>query len=184
MGKKRKLFVGIKIPELLSSQLILIHKQNQELKGIKWVPSDNFHVTLYFIGNVNEESIESIIKNLELIQAQTNVFNLEIISIDLKSKRKKEKLIWAQLKPSKDFNNLFTILNKQLKSFKEKEETIKNPLPHITLARVKKDISMSDLKISTPSLNTLIPVMGFSLFESISVERGVIYKSLAEFTLD
>ncbi|MCB1122093.1 MAG: RNA 2',3'-cyclic phosphodiesterase, partial [Verrucomicrobiae bacterium] len=63
-----RLFVAIPIPEFARKRLAAL---NKELPHLRWVSLDNIHLTLKFIGEVEEDTAELIRKQLSIIRVKT-----------------------------------------------------------------------------------------------------------------
>ena len=60
-----RLFVGIDLPEDIKESLYSLHGG---LIGAKWRETDRMHITLRFIGNVDEQTADEIIRELRYLR--------------------------------------------------------------------------------------------------------------------
>src|SRR3954462_5697247 len=60
-----RLFTGLEIPKALSDELSLLRGG---LPGARWIDPENYHVTLRFIGDVDEDNAQEIAWLLGKIQ--------------------------------------------------------------------------------------------------------------------
>ncbi|MEO0288195.1 MAG: RNA 2',3'-cyclic phosphodiesterase [candidate division WOR-3 bacterium] len=61
----KRLFIAFKIPSDLKNELLLVqHKirNNLDLKGVNWVKPENMHITVAFLGQVDEKVVPQIIE--------------------------------------------------------------------------------------------------------------------------
>jgi 2'-5' RNA ligase len=75
----KRLFIGIKIhpnDELLD----FYSKLRMQFKGekIKWVPAENFHITLKFLGDTSPSLVPRMINSLKEIATKFEKFSIEI----------------------------------------------------------------------------------------------------------
>jgi len=63
---KIRTFIAIDIPEKIKDEIFEIEKELSKAagEGIKWEEKEKFHITLKFLGDVNEEAINSIYQTL------------------------------------------------------------------------------------------------------------------------
>lgn len=61
-----RLFTAIPVPDDLRARLSLMAAG---IEGARWVPSENLHITLHFIGDVSEDRLEDIVAALDDVGA-------------------------------------------------------------------------------------------------------------------
>jgi len=159
---------------------------NKELKSYcikcRFTHIDNFHLTLHFIGELEQHNITNLLPTLEKFISKHDAFSLQLDALGT-FKKDNTNILWIGLKDSKNLVSVFKELSLALKhediSFDEK------PLkPHITLGRqviLKKELS--ELKDSLTIDNLLIPVTNITLMESNHVNGKLTYTPIAIFPL-
>ena len=69
-----RLFVALEIPEAVRENLAAIRKNFSSVgPQLRWVPPENFHVTLKFIGGVPGEKLQAIIEALRSVRVDKPV---------------------------------------------------------------------------------------------------------------
>ena len=67
--KTLRLFIALDFPKQICSKLFYLQdKITPDIAKIKWVEEENFHITLKFLGEVNEDKIPAIKEKLSLIK--------------------------------------------------------------------------------------------------------------------
>ncbi|MBI4993909.1 RNA 2',3'-cyclic phosphodiesterase [Candidatus Wolfebacteria bacterium] len=129
----KRLFIAINLPKEIKWQIDAILG---EFKGLKFIPSENWHLTIIFLGNQSEEKIKDIVAS---IKQSTEEFEINFDKIILAPPDTIEKkMIWftASQKTndliSKIKNNLDNQLNKNGLKFKNDFKKFNG---HITLSR-------------------------------------------------
>ncbi|HAF07493.1 MAG: 2'-5' RNA ligase [candidate division TA06 bacterium 32_111] len=64
----KRLFIAFKIPSDLKNELLLVQhkiKNNLDLKGVNWVKPDNMHITIAFLGQIDEKSVPQIVNIMD-----------------------------------------------------------------------------------------------------------------------
>ena len=126
-------FIGIELPQQIKEDLSELQKQiGNEFAKIKWVEKKNLHMTLKFLGEVDEDLLkltETALKNVKFRKFTTNIDNIGWYPND-----NKINVIWVGLKPEKELLNLHGEVELKLGNLFEKDERFS---VHLTLGRVK-----------------------------------------------
>jgi 2'-5' RNA ligase len=132
-------FVAIDIDDRLCGRIGKLQREfKKRLKnqaGIKWVEPELIHLTLKFLGDVEDTRAEEINQTLELVCAEHKGFELEFSTIG--SFGRPPKVLWLGIE--KAISELEKLVQDIEQAFEdlgfEKEQ---RPFsPHLTLARVK-----------------------------------------------
>ena len=62
-----RLFTALELPEELRERMAMI---SRGVSGARWVPPENLHVTLRFIGEVPEDRYDDIVCALEAVHSE------------------------------------------------------------------------------------------------------------------
>ena len=183
---ERRVFIGIpighKIKSILSSLKSTVHSSTN---NIKWIPPENIHLTLSFLGNISDKDIPNIIQSLENC-ITSKYFKIEIESTGVFPSVNFPKILWIGIcKGADELTLLQKEIERSIRKFKKisRKEKFK---PHITIARMRR----SRLKIDVlPFLNTVyspteLDVNSICLYESILLPEGPQYTVLTEFPLN
>ncbi len=126
-----RLFVAIDFPEPVREQLARI---SHGLPGARWVPPEQLHLTLRFIGEVEGS------RALDLGQALAGVdsphFDLQLQGVGFFPPRKKPRVVWVGV----DKNDSLVRLRNRIESVLTGaglEPEGRKFAPHVTLARLK-----------------------------------------------
>ncbi|MEO0106444.1 MAG: RNA 2',3'-cyclic phosphodiesterase, partial [candidate division WOR-3 bacterium] len=72
-------FIAIKIPEKERKPIwALITEQKKKNLPIKWVEFENLHITLKFLGEIDEKKLERMIPLLSTISGKTKSFKMSL----------------------------------------------------------------------------------------------------------
>jgi RNA 2',3'-cyclic 3'-phosphodiesterase len=183
----KRIFIGVKIDtgDNLMNMFSAL-KTGLKDEKIKWTETENFHITLAFLGDTEEDKIKEIGKMLKSVCEGFGEFKLLIKGAGVFKNFREPRIIWTGIETSEKLNHLYesvkTGLNDTGISLEERTFS-----PHLTLGRIK---SISDNEV----LKTLIS--GFNhmeiqkqevneviLFESILYQSGPVYKPLGKFSL-
>ena len=176
----RRLFVSIPISKVFQESFDR-YKDLYSLKGIRWVPKENFHVTLHFIGGIDEEGIASIVDSLREIALEMRPFHLVFSEVHFAPPGKIKRMVWGEFEKSDSFQYLVHRISSALDS--SYDPVIKRiPIPHVTLARIKNSKKIKGLELSQPDLeNKTLDIISFDLQESQLNPEGTRYILLKSF---
>ena len=184
-----RLFVALEIPERVRENLSAIRNNfSPEDPKVRWVPPQNFHVTLKFIGSVPTEKLEPIIQALHRVSFAERI-QLRIRGVGWLINAKMAVILFALVEDSKPLTALATAIDQQLQhlGFTPENRTFR---PHLTLVRAGRDLPASfqtalrelaeqhkqyDFGSVTPE--------GFHLMESKTLPAGPIYSKMQSFPL-
>jgi 2'-5' RNA ligase len=126
----RRIFTGFEIPEHVAQSLALLRGG---LPGARWVDPENYHVTLRFIGDVDESVAQDIASMLGRVRRT----ELELRFDHLKSfGGRKPRAIVAALAPSRELIELQAEHERLMQRVGLEPEGRKYT-PHVTLARLR-----------------------------------------------
>ena len=171
-----RLFVGIELPPELKLRLSLICSG---LPGARWVDPGNFHVSLRFIGEVDEGTAADI--DAALLQIRAKRFALEVAGVGHFGQR----TLWAGVQRNPALTHLHDKVESALVRLRLPPEE-RRYAPHVTLARLK---GTADAKLpaflSEHALFRAEPfaVDRFALVASYLTKSGAIYEDQAEYAL-
>jgi 2'-5' RNA ligase len=180
---KIRTFIAIDFNKETKSYFEYINKKLEIycIKG-RFTNIDNFHLTLHFIGELEQNNIRNLLTTLEKSITKHDGFSLQLDALG-SFKNGNSNLLWIGIKDSKSLVEVYKKLTLALKdqniSFDEK------PLkPHITLGRqIILTKELSELKDSLTIDNLVIPVNNITLMESNHVNGKLTYTPIAIFPL-
>jgi len=176
-----RVFIAIKFPAEILEEIEEIQKEIGEKKLFegKLVEKENLHLTLKFLGEIDEEKVKKVEEELRSIKlekfeakiSEIGVFDPELVRI-----------IWLRIDGGKILE-LQKEIDEKLKGFFKREERF---MSHVTIARVKK--CEDKKKIISEIRNVKIPesnflVREFYLVKSELKKEKAEYSVLGEFKL-
>ena len=135
-------FVAIELDTMIHENLSALRKQLQsELwgndKGIKWVKPDNIHLTLKFLGDVDDNRIIDLCQACDAAAAEHSPFDFEVCTAGTFPPAGAARVIWAGINSGlQNLSSLFNSVEEHCEQAGFDKEGRKFS-PHITLARIK-----------------------------------------------
>ncbi|XOF34845.1 MAG: RNA 2',3'-cyclic phosphodiesterase [Candidatus Electrothrix sp. YB6] len=164
-----RLFIALDLPETLRERLQLICCG---LPGARWVPPEQYHLTLHFIGEVDGAELRNIRDCLATVESEP--FSLQPEGIGFFPPRKKPHTLWVGVRQEEQLTCLHNRIGSALIGIGMELEKRKFA-PHITLARLKNTPATGiGGYLQQHGLLTLPPfrVDNFRLYSSVLGSRG------------
>ncbi|MCS7202247.1 MAG: RNA 2',3'-cyclic phosphodiesterase [Dictyoglomus sp.] len=175
----KRLFIAIDLPLEIKKELYKIEEDLMKYipRGVKWVEMENFHFTIRFLGETEENEIPNIIKIMDEVAKESDSFYISLKEIGAFPNFKNPRVIWIGIeKGYKEMKDLFNKLETRISKLKFKKED-KDFSPHLTLGRIKEKIRWDEKwKINIPYLEFFVEEI--ALFESQLTSQGPIYITL------
>jgi RNA 2',3'-cyclic 3'-phosphodiesterase len=174
-----RLFVGIELPAALRLRLSLLCTG---LPGARWVDSGNLHLTLRFIGEVDEGMASDIDAALARIRAPR--FEVALAGAGTFG-GERPRLLWIGVEDNKPLLELQERVEAALRRAGVPPDT-RRYSPHVTLARLKRpDLARVQGFLAANALFRAppVPVERFSLIASYPTKSGAIYEDQADYPL-
>ena len=171
-------FIAIELEEEVKDHLAEVQAETQKLcRRGNFTPKDNFHLTLHFLGEIEEDDIEYLQDAMYETARRNRPFTLTLDKIGFFPRGNKG-IMWAGLERSTDMQRLFRTLEKSLEQQGFARER-KGLSPHITLGReVEPHRSFVDVQKSTKIEPMKVSVRRISLMESVRKGPKLVYVPL------
>jgi 2'-5' RNA ligase len=175
-----RLFVALALPQPVRARLLMLQAG---VPGAKWAPEENLHLTLRFIGEVDEPAFADIGEALGDVDAPA--FTLQLAGVGQFGDRRRAHALWAGVKPSEPLALLRGRVEGALSRAGVPRDDRKY-LPHVTLARLK-DVKADRVGgfLMEHGLFESQPftVSSFALFSSQLRHTNALYQAEAEYPL-
>ncbi len=151
---------------------------------IKWVKPDNFHITLAFIGDLNDTQIASLSDKLRKVAALWKPFVIEPKGVGVFKSIENPRVLWFGLKESTPLSNLKYQVDSLLMEEKLPVDS-KEFRPHLTFGRIKGKKCISGLEELLDKFESIeftpVEINKFVFYQSILRPSGPVYKPLEIF---
>lgn len=167
-----RLFVGLEIPDRLGDVLTDVAIG---LPGARWIEADNLHLTLRFIGEVDEGTAADIDEALGRVHAPA--VPLKVTGLGLFGPDRKPRALWAAVERDPALLHLHQKVESAVVRAGQPPEGRKF-VPHITLAKLRQPhLERLGQLLSATSLAGVAPetVGHFTLFSSALHRDGADY---------
>jgi RNA 2',3'-cyclic 3'-phosphodiesterase len=181
-----RLFIAIGLPESWKQILALPEASIGWLgKGVKWVEPRGMHLTLRFLGEVDERILPSIQTGIAVACQGIRPFELRMSGTGVFPTPKRPRVYWAGLTAGAQLATLQSNIEREMRAlgFEPDEHAFS---AHLTLARVKEPTGKE--RITEALLNFKIESEPFTanevlLMRSHLAREGAHYEAVAKFPL-
>ncbi|HIE43476.1 MAG TPA: RNA 2',3'-cyclic phosphodiesterase, partial [Candidatus Omnitrophica bacterium] len=181
-------FIALPLPEELKQEISKLQSQLKETQAdVKWVNSKDLHITLKFLGGIEQEKVETISEKLNRGLDGFLPFTFTIGEIGSFPSLESPKVIWIGVEKNRErVVELAEKVEELLKTLGFSHE--RRPFhPHLTLGRIRSRKQIGELIRKLKSLKIPefrpVEVERVILFQSILKPEGPEYKILREFKL-
>jgi 2'-5' RNA ligase len=168
-------FIAIEIPAGIQSA---IAQSTASLKNalpktlIRWVASQNIHLTLKFLGDVSPANLERLAETLKIEAASHEIFSMSVGGIGAFPTPRRARVIWIGLETPPALEALQRGVETAAAQLGYTSEE-RSFSPHLTIGRVGQNVSASDLQHIRAELEaTRVGILG-----TVHVDAVHIFKS-------
>jgi len=175
-----RLFVGIGLPDSLSERLAGLRGQ---IPGARWVPSENYHITLRFIGEVDEDTAIDIDSALARVDAPA--FGIAVHGVGHFESRGRVRSLWAGVARDPALDHLQARVETACQRAGLAAEGRKFH-PHVTLARCRdtRAARIAGFLADHGGFHApAFPVGSFALYSSTLGRGGAVYTREVDYPL-
>ena len=183
--KQIRTFIAVRLSDELRENLGAFANKFKKLPGnYRWISPDKMHLTLHFLGDVDEQLIPRIMKACQVAVREVPPFRLDFVGSGVFPNFKQPRVVWAGIKDeNKTLHKLHSALGEQLAELGLKLES-RSFSPHLTLARIKFSRQTGKLKQLTEKTRSeyigSLDVRKITVFKSVLSPKGPEYAILGE----
>jgi 2'-5' RNA ligase len=177
-----RLFIALDLPWELRQRLSLL--AGSGIPGARWVPPENYHLTLRFIGETPAHRAEDI--DLALATLRARGFSLTLAGLGTFHKGGRPTALWVGVERSQQLDHLQNKIETALQRIGLEPER-RRFTPHLTLARLDTSVPEAKLAAFVQAHNLFraepVPVEHFTLFSSRLGKEQSVYTAEVEYAL-
>ena len=181
---KIRTFLALELPQTVRNKLFAhaeLISGHDKLQQIRWLPKENYHLTLSFLGKVEYVLISSLQQKLEQILSSKQAVPFRFSEITPFPFSGTPKIVAAMLEHSDELIQLQQNTVKCVRAFGISLEH-RRFKPHVTLGRLKyrsrKSMAFQYQQIFLEGVSEKLVI-----FQSELAPKGAVYKSLGEISL-
>ncbi|WP_298432168.1 RNA 2',3'-cyclic phosphodiesterase [Geobacter sp.] len=175
-----RLFVAIDLPDEVKQSVAALCRG---VPGVRWLPPEQLHLTLRFIGEADDAVVGAIRRGLAAITAPP--FPLSLQGVGCFPSPRRPRVLWVGLDGSEPLKRLHRGVEATVVAAGLPAE--ERPFsPHITLARLReqREGEIAPFLVRNASFHSEpFPVDAFHLYSSILTPKGAIHRREASYPL-
>jgi 2'-5' RNA ligase len=181
-----RVFIAIELPGSIQQQLGLIIHQLQERvpRAVRWVPAQNIHLTLKFLGNVSPANLAILIQAVRAEAARHPAMQLCVGGLGAFPNTNRPRVIWAGVEAPTELVNLQHGLDRETARLGYAGEE-RSFSAHLTLGRVSQHANTMEVHQVADALALthlddlgMVVVKQLVLFRSDLRPGGAVYAPL------
>lgn len=173
-------FIALELPDRLKEAVgSMLGELKKSDADVRWVPPENLHLTLKFLGNVPEETVPAILRQVESAAARRRSFKAVLNGVGVFPGRKRPRVVWIGLDGADELVALQGDVDRNLSSLGFEPEG-RAFSPHLTIGRARSQRGMMALMTRLDSLAGTL--FGEFMVESISIMRSKLSPAGAQYT--
>lgn len=180
-------FIAIDISDVVKASINdIISRLGADLRSVRWVPAGNMHLTLKFLGDINDDLVSIIKERLLHLGSCHQPFALDIHGAGAFPNLKHPNILWIGIKASDRLKSLFMDIDTSLSEIGFDRED-RGFSPHLTVGRVKDkrgiDPIIKELATYKDAFFGTIEVHEILLMKSVLKPSGAEYSAVAAIRL-
>lgn len=174
-----RLFVAINPPERVRERIAAGTEDLRGLEGIRWVSPDRVHLTLKFLGEVDDDSERSITEALARVTSGHAPFEARVTAPGAFPNIRRPRIIWLGLEQAPRLAALQSDLEDALANlgFEREQRAFR---PHLTLGRVRRGRRVDGILLESLVRHTEVSdawqVADVALMRSHLLPSGAVYE--------
>lgn len=180
---KARIFIAVRLPAEIRRRLMQIEKRLMESGAdVKWVPEENFHVTLKFLGDVEQDRMAAVTEAVQCAVSGIEPFELSLAGVGAFGRPLR--VVWVGITSGGDeLKSLANRVEDALAAigFPREERPFS---AHMTLGRVRSPRGLARLEQCIESLKSesvgALRVDGASVMKSELRREGPTYTAIAD----
>jgi RNA 2',3'-cyclic 3'-phosphodiesterase len=162
-------------PEMLEKigEISTFFRQKTSENALKWVETGNLHLTLKFIGEINDNTLEQVEHTLSHSLNGQKAFEIQVSGLGMYPNKMAPRVIWLGITGGDPLVKIHHILDKNLAVLDIKPEG-RALSPHLTIARVRKNVD----KATAKKIGDTLAQFKVESLGTITIDRVHLYQSI------
>jgi 2'-5' RNA ligase len=134
-------FIGVEVGDEIRRKAVALQQQLARTgAGVKWVEPDNLHITLLFLGEVEDRDLPKLCKVIENTARKGSAFPLRVSGVGAFPTLRRPKVLWGGVSDGAEpLRELYSQLETKLLDLGLYHREERGYAPHLTLGRTRSD---------------------------------------------
>lgn len=182
-------FVALELSAAVVSALLeagaAVRAADSSWRGEKWVAEDNLHITLKFLGTIDEEAAHAVSQYLAKVMGEQRSFEITLAEMRAVPSRRRCSMVWGRFEDDagRSCEHLARAVDSSMQEFGVEPES-RRFVPHVTVVRARRPHPLSPEALTSANAMFLngglsMSVLSSTLYASTLTRQGPIYEPLA-----
>jgi 2'-5' RNA ligase len=179
-------FIAIDLAEELLRKIHEISTGLHERLGdlpVRWIPAENVHLTLKFLGDVSETNVERLAEIIRRVAQAHDCFEISVGSLGVYPNARRPRVIWLGVEAPQALLSIQRGIDQETSrlGYETKEQDFS---PHLTIGRVSRGADYRELKAISGSLEAeTVGFLGAARVEQVNLYRSDLKPTGAEYSV-
>ena len=170
-------FIAFEIPPKVQEDIYRVTSNLRRGTGslIRWVPSENMHLTLKFLGDISPANVEFLTQMIRTEADAYNCFEISLTGLGSFPSSKRPRVIYIGIQAPAELESLQHAIETTTRrlGYASDPNTGRSFSPHLTIGRVKQNISAADQQQIRRALEaTKIDSLGTARVDSVHLYKS------------
>ena len=181
---RHRIFVAVEIPEMARDLLAARLEDSAGLASLpgRVVPPENWHVTLRFLGPVDEPVLDRVIAGLDAVE-RPGPFTARLAGLGAFPRPSRASVLWVGIDRGEEEIGRLAGLVEEVAESSGFEAEGRPFHPHLTLSRIRPERDVRPLVDRVPPAEVPFEVPSIALMESHTGRGGARYEVVERFAL-
>ena len=184
-------FIAIVLPDSIQEQLdgIIARLKGSLPGGVRWVPTNNIHLTLKFLGDVSPTNMQTLMTILRAEVSRQKAFSITIAELGAFPSPRRPRVLWIGVSAPPQLSSLVRLVESETRKLGDTPE-VRPFSPHLTLGRVSQNTTPPQVRQIADALAEMnvgqlgqADVREVVLFKSVLTPKGAEYTALLKVPL-
>lgn len=183
-----RLFIAFEMPDEVKKNVVeLINELKKVEASIKWVEEKNLHITLKFLGWVEDKDLEKLIEMVSRSVENFKSFKVDFKGMGTFPEGKAPRVVWVGATEGAEvLGKIAESLENNLSQAGFRSEK-RGFTPHLTIGRIKDKKGVDELKLKMAAIKNTefgeAMIDRLFIMKSTLTSKGPIYEKIKEVTL-
>jgi 2'-5' RNA ligase len=179
-------FIAVPLSKVVMQELDKLQRQLMRAcpaRAVRWVPAENVHLTMHFLGDILPERVGPIKEALTIVARDVPPFSFTAGQLGAFPNTNRPRVIWVGVSDTASWLALLhEAVNESMEQLGYKREA-RRFSPHLTLGRIQRRAAQEDVRNVGKTLTaTQVGTLGIVMVETLVFFQSVLRPGGAEYT--
>ena len=177
-------FIAVELPVNIHQKLdeIIASLKGPHTSAVRWVPADNIHLTIKFLGDVSPANMDLLMKMLKAEVSLQHSFTIKVSGVGAFPSPHRPRVLWVGIIAPPQLGSLVRLVEAETTKLGYAPE--ERPLsPHLTLGRVSQNATPDQVHLVAEALaGVKVGDLGVAEVREVALFKSDLRPSGAEYT--